>query len=73
MIRQRDGNVVSRRFKLGSGWSRRDRIEIGSGAGGDYEWPNALRASGRRLRFIVGGPGCPSNNAKSVLAYQRTI
>jgi hypothetical protein len=73
MIRRRDGNVVSRRFKLSSGWSRRDRVEIGSGGGGGFEWPNALRAPGRRLRFIVGGPGCPSSNAKSVLAYQRTI
>jgi hypothetical protein len=71
MIRRRDGNVVSRTFKLGSGWSRRDRVEIGSVGG--YEWPNALRESSRRLRFIVGGPGCPTSNAKSVLAYQRRI
>jgi hypothetical protein len=73
MIRRRDDNVVSRTFKLGSGWSRRDRVEIRSSGGGSYEWPNALRAPSRRLRFIVGGPGCPTSNAKSVLAYHRRI
>jgi hypothetical protein len=73
MLVRRDGSVVSRKYRPGLGWSRRDRVEIGSQAPGRYRWPNALRSPRRRLRFIVSGPGCGSSNATSVHAYQRRL
>jgi hypothetical protein len=73
MTRRRDGAVVSRSFRLGSGWTQRDRLEIGSRNGTGHRWPNVLRAPRGRLGLILGGPGCPTSNARSVLAYQRKI
>jgi hypothetical protein len=70
MIRRSDGLVVSRSFSPVSGWDGTDRVEIGPEAGGNYAWPNLLRTTDGRLRFVVrGARGASQQNA--VLAFQR--
>jgi hypothetical protein len=45
---------------------------MGSESGSDFAWPNALRSTDGRLRFVIEGPvGGPAQNA--VLAYQRPL
>ncbi|MDQ3955213.1 MAG: DNRLRE domain-containing protein [Actinomycetota bacterium] len=71
MVRDSDGYVVSREFD-GTSWSSQDRVEIGPEGGGSHFWPNAVRHTDGRLRFIVEGPvGGPNQNA--VLAFQRLL
>lgn len=71
MVREGDGLVVSRRFSNGS-WSSEDRVELGPEHGGSHAWPNAVRTTDGRLRFVVEGPaGGATQNA--VLAYQRDL
>ena len=71
MVRVSDGVVVSRLFD-GSAWSSEDVVEMGPESGSAYAWPNALRTTDGRLRFIVEGPiGGPAQNA--VLAFQRPL
>ena len=52
MIRDSDNAVVSRHFNPLSGWSG-IRVEVSASHGGHHAWPNVLRASRGRLRFIV--------------------
>ncbi len=71
MIRISDGLVVSRYFD-GSTWTTEDQVELGPESGSAYAWPNALRDTDGRLRFILEGPvGGPAQNA--VLAFQRLL
>ncbi|MDQ4095030.1 MAG: DNRLRE domain-containing protein [Actinomycetota bacterium] len=71
MIRTSDNTVVSRHFD-GTSWSTTDRVEMGLEDGSGYAWPNAVRTTDGRLRFIVEGPtGGPAQNA--VLAFQRLL
>jgi hypothetical protein len=70
MIRRSDGFVVSTKT-IGSFWSAH-RVEIGAEGGGNYAWPNPVRQTDGRLRFVVRGPAAgPTQNA--VLAFQRTL
>lgn len=70
MIRKSDGFVVSRSYN-GISWSA-VRVEIGSEGAGNYSWPNPVRQTDGRLRFVVRGPsGGSTQNA--VLAFQRTL
>jgi hypothetical protein len=66
-----DGAIVSREFAPASGWSADDRVEV-DGTSGPFTWPNAVRTTDGRLRFVMGGPGSIAN-AASVFAYQRTL
>ena len=72
MIRQSDGYVVSRQFTPGSGWSTSDRVEIGAEGGGSYAYPNAVRRTDGRLRFVVRGPAGDSTKF-AVLEFQRPL
>ena len=72
MVRLSDGYVVSRRFVPGSGWTATDRVEIGSGGGGNHAWPNLLRDNAGSLRFLVRGPKSSSTRS-SVLSFQRAL
>ena len=72
MIRQSDGYVVSRQFTPGSGWSDTDRVEIGAEGGGGYAYPNAVRRTDGRLRFVVRGPAGASTKF-AVLEFQRPL
>jgi len=70
MVRTSDGFVVSRSYD-GVSWSAL-RVEIGAEGGGNYSWPNPVRDTDGRLRFVVRGPsGGVSQNA--VLAFQRIL
>jgi len=70
MIRKSDGFVVSRKFD-GSVWRDR-RVEIGAEGGGNHSWPNLLRQTDGRLRFVVRGPSGGVNQT-AVLAFQRPL
>lgn len=71
MVRVADGAVVSRYFD-GTSWTTDDRVEMGPESGSAFAWPNALRSTDGRLRFVIEGPvGGPAQNA--VLAYQRPL
>jgi hypothetical protein len=72
MIRQSDGYVVSRHFTPGSGWSTTDRVEIGAEGGGNYAYPNAVRRTDGRLRFVVRGPAGDTTKF-AVLEFQRPL
>lgn len=69
MIRDSDGFVVSRHFSPLSGWGK-IRVEVGSGQGGHYQWPNALRTSAGRLRFVVRA-GASGSSRSGVIAVDR--
>ena len=69
-VRSGDGNLISRTFDPATGWSTSDRLEVGPEAGGGYAWPNAVRATDGRLRFVFEGTGS-SVNRSAVLAFQR--
>jgi len=71
MVRISDGYVVSRSYS-GTSWSSTDVLEIGSAGGGNYDWPNLLRQTDGRLRFVVRGP-TPSSGRSAVLAFQRLL
>jgi hypothetical protein len=71
MIRKSDGFIVSRSRSLGV-WDGVDQLEVGSEGGGGYAWPNLLRQTDGRLRFVFDGPG-GSPNQNSVLAFQRLL
>jgi hypothetical protein len=74
MVRDTDTLIVSRQFTPGSGWSTSDQVEVGAEGGGGYTWPNVLRETDSRLRFIFGGPNFPgSTTQRVVLAYQRPL
>jgi hypothetical protein len=74
MVRDSDGYIVSRQFTPGPGWSTADQVEIGAEGGGGYVWPNLLRETDGRLRFVFGGPYFPgSTTHREVLAYQRSL
>jgi hypothetical protein len=74
MVRDSDGFIVSRQLTPGSGWSTTDQVEVGPEGGGGYTWPNALRETGGRLRFVFGGPTFPgSTTQRVVLAFQRPL
>jgi hypothetical protein len=70
MVRSAGGELVSRRFVRGSGWSKRERVE----AGGDLSEPNAPRHTRRRLRVLVQGDRCASNaKSNEVLLAERRL
>ena len=69
-VRSADGNIVSRAWDAGSGWTATDRLEVGPEAGGGYGWPSAARDADGRLRLIFEGAGTSSNRS-AVLAFQR--
>jgi hypothetical protein len=71
MIKVSDGSVVSRKYN-GSVWTA-DQEEISAGnCSGNCAWPNVIRGTDGRLRFIVRGPsGGGTKNA--VLAFQRPL
>jgi hypothetical protein len=70
MLRMSDGFVVSRESN-GATWAA-VRVEIGAEGGGNYSWPNPVRQTDGRLRFVVRGPsGGVSQNA--ILAFQRIL
>ncbi|HEY3210585.1 MAG TPA: DNRLRE domain-containing protein [Actinomycetota bacterium] len=70
MIRTSDGFVVSRDFN-GLTWGP-VRVEIGAEGGGNYSWPNTVRQTDGRLRFVVRGPS-GGVNQNAVLAFQRIL
>jgi hypothetical protein len=72
MIRLSDGLVVSRERSGSGAWSGTDRVEIGPEGGGNYAWPNLIRTTDGRLRFIVDGPSA-SSAQNAVLAFQREL
>jgi hypothetical protein len=72
MIRKSDGYVVSRQLTAGTLWDSSDRVEIGAEGGGNYAWPNAMRQTDGRLRFVVRGP-VGGTTRSAVLAFQRTL
>jgi hypothetical protein len=69
MIRNSDGFVVSTK-SIGSFWGAIG-VEIGAEGGGNYSWPNPVRLTDGRLRFVVRGPS-GGVNQNAVLAFQRT-
>ena len=73
MIRIRDGVVVSRSYDPTTGWAGDDRVEVGPEAGGGLAFPNTLRRTDGRLRFVVQGPGTSTTSATSVLGFQRPL
>jgi hypothetical protein len=74
MVRDSDSFIVSRQFTPGSGWSTTDQVEVGDEGGGGYTWPNTLRETDGRLRFVFGGPHFPgSTTQRAVLSYQRSV
>ena len=74
MVRRQDGLVVSRRFVAGSGWTRRDHVEVGASQGGAYALPNALRDARGGLSVLLQGRGCSNNpNGNEVLFYRRRL
>jgi hypothetical protein len=76
LIRKSDGYVVSRQLTAGTLWDSSDRVEIGAEGGGNYAWPNAVRQTDGRLRFVVRGPAYGSTGSTSrsaVLAFQRPL
>ena len=72
MVRLSDGYVVSRKLTPGVGWDTADTVEIGAQGGGNHAWPNAIRQTDGRLRFVVRGPAGASGRS-SVLAFQRGL
>jgi hypothetical protein len=72
LIRKSDGYVVSRQLTAGTVWSTSDRVEIGPEGGGHYAWPNAVRRTDDRLRFVVRGPAYGTTRS-AALAYQRPV
>lgn len=73
MVRVSDGAVVSRQFSPGSGWASADQVEIAPGPGlSPYAYPNAIRETDGRLRFVVEGFGAKSVTS-SVLGFQRGL
>lgn len=70
LIRKSDGAVVSREYTPGGGWSTTDRVEISGVAGLAY--PNTLRETDGRLRFLVRGPAGTSSRS-AALSYQRPL
>jgi len=66
------GTVVSRKYTSGSGWATTDTVEIGTGAGGGYGWPNLIRGVDSRLRFVLQGKAA-STSQRTVLAFQRVL
>lgn len=73
MVRRSDDAVVSRRIGANGSWTASDRLEVAAtAAGGNAGWPNALRQTDGRLRFVLrGAAGAGDQNA--VLASQRTV
>lgn len=70
LIRKSDGAVVTRQYTPASGWSSTDRVEISGVAG--VAFPNTLRETDGRLRFLVRGPaGTTSRSA--ALFFQRPL
>jgi hypothetical protein len=73
MVRSRDDALVSRSFRLGAGWSARDRVEL-PGASRRLAWPNAARTARRGLRLVLQGRTCPTTpKAHEVIAFDRRI
>jgi hypothetical protein len=71
MVRSRDGALVSRSFRRGSGWSARDRVELPANRRG-LAWPNAARRARRGLHVVAQGRRCPTNpKAHEVIALER--
>jgi hypothetical protein len=70
LIRKSDGAVVTRHYTPSGGWSATDRVEISGVAGLAY--PNTLRETDGRLRFLVRGPAGTSSRS-SALSYQRPL
>ena len=69
MIRDSDNAVVSRHFNPLSGWGR-IRVEVSASHGGHHAWPNVLRTSRGRLRFIVR-EGSQGTTRSGVVAVDR--
>jgi hypothetical protein len=70
MTRNSDKFVVST-TSSGATWTV-PRVEIGAECGGNCSWPNPIRQTDGRLRFVARGPsGGATQNA--VLAFQRTV
>jgi hypothetical protein len=73
MVRSRDGALVSRSFRRGSGWSAQDRVEL-PGDRRQLAWPNAARTARRGLHLVLQGRGCPTSpKAHEVIALERRI
>jgi hypothetical protein len=72
LVRKSDGYVVSRQLTAGTLWTPSDRVEIGAEGGGNYAWPNAVRQTDDRLRFVVRGPAGGTTRS-AVLAFQRPL
>ncbi len=70
-VRRSDGLIISRTL-TSAGWSTSDRVEVGAAGGGNHAWPNALRTTDGRLRFIVRGPAGTTSRS-GVLAFQRPL
>jgi hypothetical protein len=75
MIKVSDKSVVSRKYDgVAKTWGP-DVVEVGPGpdeCDGNCSWPNVVRHTDGRLRFLVRGPnGGEKENA--VLAFQRLL
>ena len=71
-IRSSDRAVISRRVAGPAGAASSDVVELAKSAAPSAAYPNALRQTDGRLRFIVRGERAGSSRS-SVLAYQRPI
>jgi hypothetical protein len=69
MIRDGDGAVVSRHFNPLSGWGG-IRVEVSAAHGDHHSWPNVLRTSRGRLRFVVR-EGVMGSTRAGVIAVDR--
>jgi len=72
MIKVSDGSVVARKYD-GVGWTNQPTLGIsGADCGNTCSWPNTIRGTDNRLRYVVRGP---NGGAKeyAVLAFQQHL
>lgn len=72
MVRVSDGSLVSRTRAPGQPWPSTDTVEVaGASLGGAAVHPNAIRATGGRLRLVFGAPGV--NGRSTVYSFDRAL
>jgi hypothetical protein len=77
MVDESSGDLVSRRLRLGRGWTTRNRIEIMSepqDEESNFAWPNSARRSSSKLILLVDGAKCETSPTQNtVLYYERPV
>jgi len=72
MVRRSDGAIVSRQANDNGEFTKTDRIELAGSVAPGMFYPNVVRQTDGRLRFVVSVPGAgPTQTA--LLAFQRTL